>query len=228
MARRFKFPTGGVLLFAAVVIGAASTIGTAAWLRQQDQQRAEDAAANEQQQESMVALLVGRDELAAGTTLSAPMLATVEVPQSTVPVGALTELDDAVGRVLRYPLGPGEQLLASKLVGDGSTGSGLAFSIPPGMRGVSVAFSEVMGAGGLVVPGDHVDVLVATEYGRLFGPDHCRRAWTRTRGTRRWSRCSRTCSCWQSARNSPRPSTRAVTPPRCAPRARRRSRPRAP
>src|SRR5690606_11727017 len=41
-------------------------------------------------------------------------------------------------------------------------------------RGVSVPFSEVMGAGGLVVPGDRVDVLVATEYGRLFGPDQLR------------------------------------------------------
>ncbi len=33
-----------------------------------------------------------------------------------------------------------------------------------------MAFSEVMGAGGLVVPGDRVDVLVATQYERLLGP----------------------------------------------------------
>jgi pilus assembly protein CpaB len=39
------------------------------------------------------------------------------------------------------------------------------------MRAVAVPFSPVLGAGGLVVPGDRVDVLVYTEYGNLFGPD---------------------------------------------------------
>lgn len=39
------------------------------------------------------------------------------------------------------------------------------------MRAASVQFSEIMGAGGLIVPGDRVDVMVATDYGRLFGPE---------------------------------------------------------
>ena len=36
---------------------------------------------------------------------------------------------------------------------------------------MSVPFSEVMGAGGLVVPGDRVDIMVHTQYEKLFGPE---------------------------------------------------------
>ena len=39
------------------------------------------------------------------------------------------------------------------------------------MRAISVPFSEVMGAGGLVLAGDRVDVLVSTQFEKLFGPD---------------------------------------------------------
>ena len=38
------------------------------------------------------------------------------------------------------------------------------------MRAVSVSFSDALGGGGLVVPGDRVDVLISTTHGARFGP----------------------------------------------------------
>jgi pilus assembly protein CpaB len=117
-----------------------------------------------------VLVVVARTDIRAGETISSASVELVEIPISTVAAGALTSTDDVIDQVARYPLAAGEQILNSKLV-DPVNGDALAFAVPEGMRAVSVAFSPVMGAGGLVVPGDRVDVLVYTEYGNLFGPE---------------------------------------------------------
>lgn len=168
--RRLRAVSGGMLLFAALGVGAVTAVLTVSWL--QSQEASEDAAVvTDSGALEMRSVVVARSDLPAGTALTAPMLRVVEVPTGSVAPGVMGETTAVTGRTLRYPLFAGEQLLASKLVGaDQGGGSGLAFSIPPGMRAVSVPFTEVMGAGGLVVPGDRVDVLVATTYERLFEP----------------------------------------------------------
>lgn len=166
-----NFATGGVLLTVAVVLGLATALLTLYWLNSEDED-AETAQATASINESAPSpdlVVIAREDLAAGDRITAEVVELTEVPAGTAPDNALSATSQAIGRVARYPLVAGEQLLESKLVDDIS-GDGLAFSIPPGMRAVSVPFSEVMGAGGLLVPGDRVDVLVSTAYERLFGP----------------------------------------------------------
>jgi Flp pilus assembly protein CpaB len=55
-----------------------------------------------------------------------------------------------------------EQLLSTKLYLQNDQ-SGLAFMVPEGMRAVSVGVTEVIGSGGMIVPGDHVDVIAVFE-----------------------------------------------------------------
>src|SRR4029077_7791009 len=94
-----------------------------------------------------------------------------EVPHGTGVTGALDRVEVASGRTTRYPLVKGEQVVDSKLVPkDQPKGTGLAFTVPNGMRAVSVPVNEESGAGGLIAPGDRVDGLVSTDYGRLFAP----------------------------------------------------------
>jgi pilus assembly protein CpaB len=65
---------------------------------------------------------------------------------------------DAIGKVARIAMTADEQVLSEKLYLQNDQ-SGLAFMVPEGMRAVSVGFSEVIGSGGMIVPGDHVDII---------------------------------------------------------------------
>ena len=170
--RRVRIASGGVLLTAALVVGLATAVLTASWLSSQEAGDEQAATTDVEAPVSTVRVVVVRNDIPAGTTLSVPLLREMEVPGDTALAGAYASTNRLVGRVTRYPLVAGEQLVEGKLVGaEGETGEGLAFSVPTGMRAVSVPFSEVMGAGGLVVPGDFVDIMVHTEYERLFGPE---------------------------------------------------------
>lgn len=116
-------------------------------------------------------LVVARDLIPAGTALTTPMVEVIEVRKGTSPEGSFEALEDVVGRVVRTPMVRREAVLASKLVStDAGSLEGLAFSVPRGKRAISVGFSEVLGAGGLVVPGDRVDILISTNIAVMFGP----------------------------------------------------------
>jgi pilus assembly protein CpaB len=169
--RRLRIASGGVLLLAALVVGVLTAVLTATWLGSQDPEGDGTVAADPGTNTQMTTVVVIRNDIPAGTTLSTPLLREIEIAADTALLGVYTTSNRVVGRVTRYPLVAGEQVVESKLVGTETTlGTGLAFSVPEGMRAVSVPFSEVMGAGGLVVPGDQVDVLVHTNNERLFGP----------------------------------------------------------
>lgn len=168
MLRRLKASSGGLLMLLAIVLGGATAAVTMLWLNQQSEQPGPGDGADEVQ---LVEVIVASADIPPGATIDAAMLSVAELPADAVPAGVLDDSEAVVGRVARYPLLAMEPVTTSKLVGaDGATAETLAFTVPRGMRAVSVPFSEVMGAGGLVLPGDHVDVLVSTEYARLFEP----------------------------------------------------------
>lgn len=152
-----------VPLILALLLGGATFAGVLTWLPGM----AGDGPTDEVE---TVAVLVAADDLAAGEKLEDKLLQVVQVPPSTVAAGALTSTDAAAGQVLRYPVSAGEQILASKLVGsERPDATGLAFVVPSGMRAVSVPISEVTSAGGLIVPGDRVDVLAAVKDDIVLG-----------------------------------------------------------
>ena len=118
---------------------------------------------------------------------------------------SLTDPKDAVNRVLLVPISSNEPVLASKLSA-ATTVEGMASTIDPGFRAVSVQITDASGVAGLVQPNAHVDVLFTRpgidggsdhvddprkRQGALDGPaiaDRDRR-WIRARRGRRWSRC---------------------------------------
>ncbi|NEX94689.1 Flp pilus assembly protein CpaB [Caulobacter sp. 17J65-9] len=67
-----------------------------------------------------------------------------------------------VGSVVREAFMAGEPIVARKLVRAGESGY-LAVVIQPGMRAMSVSVSVETAAGGFILPGDRVDVLLAHE-----------------------------------------------------------------
>lgn len=67
-----------------------------------------------------------------------------------------------IGAVVREPFLSGEPIVDRKLVRAGESGY-LAVVLSPGMRAMSVAVTVETGAGGFILPGDRVDVLVAAQ-----------------------------------------------------------------
>ncbi|GAA0621698.1 Flp pilus assembly protein CpaB [Halomonas beimenensis] len=68
---------------------------------------------------------------------------------------SFADFTEVEGRVLTRPLAPGDVLRPEHFAAGGL----LAEAVPPGKRAIAVGVDEVIGGGGFVAPGDHVDVL---------------------------------------------------------------------
>ena len=94
------------------------------------------------------------------TLLTSDMLELDAVPADQALAGVFTSVERVVGLPVRYPLQKGEQVSTSKLglqaIEDEND---IALVLPPGMRGVAVEASEVTAVGGLLLPGNFVDVI---------------------------------------------------------------------
>jgi pilus assembly protein CpaB len=108
--------------------------------------------------ESTIRIVAAGRDLAAGTRLVKGDIKLVAVIERDLPRGALTNTTDALGKALLYPVGTNEPITAARLSRLGGA-EGLSATIEPGMRAVSVPFTDSSGVSGLIQPRSHVDVL---------------------------------------------------------------------
>lgn len=96
-----------------------------------------------------------RQPLSAGDALSEENLAVVTSP---TPITDALSADEAIiGRELRRYARPGELLATHHLESGGS----LPANLPEGQRAIAISVDDVVSAGGLLQPGDRVDVVTA-------------------------------------------------------------------
>ncbi len=105
-------------------------------------------------------VVVAVQDIAQRVAIQAPMLGVKDWPADAVPVGALSTVEDAVGKVSATNIYIGEPILQAKLE-EAKAIYSLSYVLPPGMVAFSIPASEVAMAGGAVQPGDFVDVLVS-------------------------------------------------------------------
>ena len=98
--------------------------------------------------------LVAAHDLAAGQILKAGDVQLEALPQRDP--SALTSAQQAVGKLTLEPITKGTPVLASHFPVLGP----VAQSLKPQERAVAIKVNEVIGVGGFVNPGDHVDVLL--------------------------------------------------------------------
>ena len=72
---------------------------------------------------------------------------------------------DYVGSVVREPILAGEPIVARKIVRAGDSGY-LAAYLEPGMRAMAIGVTVESAAGGFILPGDRVDVVLTAETNR--------------------------------------------------------------
>jgi pilus assembly protein CpaB len=106
-------------------------------------------------------VVVAGKDIPARTELTGGMLATKKVSEDEALRGAFTDTEQVVGQVTRQEILDGEQITASKIgpQTEKEIEQGLSFVIPQGMRAFSVQVDETSAVGGLLLPGDLVDVI---------------------------------------------------------------------
>ena len=144
--------------------------------------------------QATVRVLVAKRDLPTGTRLSAsdlgwqdwpaeglsPSFTTDGAPAAVKPAGAAGAAQQAAttasgllgdsaikaldGAVVREPFVSGEPIVARKIVKQGE-GNFMAIVLQPGMRAMSVGVTVDTAAGGFVLPGDRVDLIVSVDAG---------------------------------------------------------------
>jgi len=108
------------------------------------------------------AIVVAAKPLAFGDKITADGLRLVDIPINAVPQGAFRRIELAVGdgsRVAQRTLAVNEIVVPTAISGTGNRLSTMGV-IGESMRALTVNVTESSGVGGLVAPGDHVDVYI--------------------------------------------------------------------
>jgi pilus assembly protein CpaB len=110
-----------------------------------------------------VPVVIAKADIPARTKITAPMVEVRLVPADAASALGFKDASQVVGQVTRFPIAVNEQVLTNKIVslaGTAASGRSLSYVVPPGKRAVAVTTSDVQNAGGLLLPGDYIDVMV--------------------------------------------------------------------
>ncbi len=146
------------ILFLALILGAMAS----AWSWRLLQEKTREPV-------PMAQVVVAMQDIPVRSKINNTMVRAEEIPVSAKHPEALSTIQQAEGQVSRLPITKGEQVLVSKFAA-AREDSGLSFIIPPSKRAVAVVTNEVIGAGGLVLPGDRVDVIAVFD-AKTMGKD---------------------------------------------------------
>ncbi len=109
-------------------------------------------------------VLVAAKDITLGAKLSPDYFTWADWPEDATPKGAMTRKafpnaeDELNGRIARVPIFEGEPIRPERLI---NTDKGfLAAILPKGKRAISVSVEEETTAGGFILPGDKVDVIL--------------------------------------------------------------------
>jgi len=114
-----------------------------------------------------VAVVVAKSKIPALTPITEGMVEAQQVAREDAPRDALSNVNQAVGRISQYDLTKDQPLTRSD-VAPRTAEQGLTFVIPEGMRAVTVALDPISGVGGFVFPGDRVDVLATFDQAEMM------------------------------------------------------------
>ena len=148
-----------------VLVIALAAGGLAAMLASRSGPEAPPPAAPPQVQIETTEVLVAKDDIGVGQTVSAENTAWQTWPAANVGSqfidkrnrpNALSELS---GSIVRIAFANGEPIREAKVLKAGGAGY-IAAMLPAGMRAVAMEISPEAGAGGFILPNDHVDVIL--------------------------------------------------------------------
>lgn len=108
--------------------------------------------------ENLATVVVARQDIPAGAAISENMVREETLQKNSVQPRAATSIDRVVDKIALVPLAKGEQVLLNKLTIAGQETS-LATKVPKGKRAIAIPVDNISSVGGMVRPGDHVDIV---------------------------------------------------------------------
>jgi pilus assembly protein CpaB len=108
----------------------------------------------------VASVVVASQNISPGTEITADMLRVIEVPQELLITGAYTETTSLVGQKARVAILSGEQVPPGKIGAQGDS-DGISYVLPPGTRAVAIQVQDLTAVGGLLLPGNRVDIVGA-------------------------------------------------------------------
>jgi pilus assembly protein CpaB len=155
-------PRRMLLLTAAVALSLGTAMIVRAWVNEARLSATSGTAVTPQQQ-AVTKILVATHGLPSGQFLQPNDLEWQDWPQDGVSSSYIVQgtrtVDDLVGSVVRAAISAGEPITDDRLIKKGDRGF-LSAIMTPGSRAVTVQLQQNAGLGGLVLPGDHVDVVL--------------------------------------------------------------------
>jgi pilus assembly protein CpaB len=121
------------------------------------------------------AVVVASQDIAAGTRITEDMVRVKNMSSDSAVPSAFSTTELVVGSVARFPITADEQILGNRLAAGGITVPQgdkvpLTYIVPEGMRAVAINTKQVISAGGLVLPGDYVDIIFVAEVKTNLSP----------------------------------------------------------
>lgn len=109
-------------------------------------------------------VVVAAHDIPANTELTEDVLEVRALPMDRRVAGAFATIRPLVGLQTRYPVAKGEQMTPLEVrVSAGQDEGDVARVLPPGKRGFAVEVTKVSGVGGLLLPGNTVDVIAVLD-----------------------------------------------------------------
>jgi pilus assembly protein CpaB len=113
-----------------------------------------------------VEVLIAAADIGMGTTLAAPQMRWQTWPAAAAGPNFIRKeskpdaVNELAGAIVRQPFSAGEPIREGKLI-KGKASGYLAAILPAGLRAISTEISAETGAGGFILPNDHVDVILS-------------------------------------------------------------------
>jgi pilus assembly protein CpaB len=150
----------GIVPVASVAVGLAAFFLTTQYWRSKEADIREQERRLKAAQEQVTVMVAARN-IPRGTALVKSDLAPRAFYRSDIVSDAMNPQDAlrALGKKTIYGLAPGDQLTWSNIEGGHPAAAGLAQTIKPGLRAISVSVSGSAAVSGMVRPNDRVDVL---------------------------------------------------------------------
>lgn len=103
-------------------------------------------------------VVVAKTVIRQRTEITADMLEVKSIPANAVVSGGFTTLADVIGKTAKLPIEANQQVVLSSVVDTTGSTDALAHVVPNLRRAYAISASQVTTAGGLILPGDYVDI----------------------------------------------------------------------
>jgi pilus assembly protein CpaB len=143
-------------LIIAVLLAAVSAVLVYAKIAADEDTSGRGAATSDTRQ-----VVVAKAAIPANSVITSDTVEIRNIGINGIALDALSDPSTAIGKVTKYPIAANAQVVASSIVDTGRPAEALSEVVPLGRRGVSFSASQISNAGGLILPGDYVDIVWA-------------------------------------------------------------------